>query len=33
MINGDTDSEIINLKFVDDKTIENTNSGEPTEAL
>ena len=33
MINGDTDNEIINLKFVDDKTIALTHSGDPTEAL
>ena len=33
MINGDTDNDIINLKFVDDKTIALTHSGDPTEAL
>ena len=33
MINGDTDDDIINLKFVDDKTIALTHSRDPTEAL
>ena len=33
MVIGDTDDDIINLKFVDDKTIALTHSGDPTEAL
>ena len=33
MINGDTDNDIINLKFVDDKTIALNHSGDPTKVL
>ena len=33
MIDGDKDDDIINLKYVDDKTVAMTHAGDPTNML